>query len=241
MVLLPSARATEMRWLPSLTKIDLAHLVQLDRRQAAKIVGRHVDPLPALAQLLVPGPEGAGEVAVLAGAAHDLVQRHLLQAALAGDVQPQLALHIVEGQQIVGLAAQQRDQAFDHGLALGMVELAVRLGAGGQVFAHRQPAASKGRPSTRRPQPRWPVNSPALADHQPAAEGEAHPAAHAPALIGGVAGDVVQVGGFDGRVGRGVEDHHVGVAAGQQRALARVEAENAGRIGQRSARPAATR
>ena len=80
-------------------KVDLADLIEFDRRQAT-CFHPLLDTGPTLAQFPLAGKKGASEILVTAHAAHDRIQGDILQTSEMLVVQAQTLLHRVERQEV---------------------------------------------------------------------------------------------------------------------------------------------
>ncbi len=72
---------------PVADEVSLSDLVKFDGRKAAAGGDQPGDPLPAPFHPLLPGEKSAGEILIAAHAAHDVIQRDVLQTEVAHVVQ----------------------------------------------------------------------------------------------------------------------------------------------------------
>ncbi|MEZ4541284.1 MAG: hypothetical protein R3C43_15025 [Chloroflexota bacterium] len=98
-----------------LDEVDVADLVEFDRRQGHVAVAGLADVDPAVGRLPLGGQEGAVEVAVAADTADDAFQGHGLQADVALAAIGQGVAHLVERQQFIAASRQARHHLAPHG------------------------------------------------------------------------------------------------------------------------------
>jgi hypothetical protein len=84
--------------IPVADKEYLADFVELDRGQALSGSDQLLDFLPPTSQMILAWRESTGKIQVTAHAAHNPVQRHLLESQIAHLTQLQFRVHIIEAQ-----------------------------------------------------------------------------------------------------------------------------------------------
>ncbi len=98
-------------------EVGLADLVDLDRRHAAHVADGGHDPGPPLAAAIPPGQEAAGEVVVATDAADDGVQGDIGQPLRRGLRGPELAAHLLVGEEVGRPAGQAGHDLLQRGPA----------------------------------------------------------------------------------------------------------------------------
>ena len=104
-------------------EVHPSDLVEGDRRQMHLLVVGQVHPGPASPQVLALGQEDAVEVQVAPFAAHDALDGHGAQAAIALGLGPQERLDLLQGEQLVLLVAQERQGPAEYRAQAGAVEI----------------------------------------------------------------------------------------------------------------------
>ncbi len=109
--------------IPITDKVDLAHFVELNRRQAAPYGNQLLDVLPPASQMIPAREKGPGKVSVTTYAAHNLIDWHFLKVQVAHVLQLQPLVHVLKAQQGGGTLHQDSQCFLDKGCAPGLLPL----------------------------------------------------------------------------------------------------------------------
>jgi len=108
-------------------EVNVAHLVQLHRREVDVLVMRLINPLPAKSRVRLRRQESAVEVPVAIYAAHDLGYGHGLDTTINLAMYLERGLHLVEGEQFVAVTKEQRGNFAQEGPPSRVGKIGVNL------------------------------------------------------------------------------------------------------------------